>query len=90
VPGQLNPARPGERSSHGFNVLGRLISGVTLEQARAELTAWVAQSQANTSAGTHGFHSEGHTIVSFRLHDEVVGGLKPALTMLLGAVGFVL
>src|SRR5262249_43064112 len=33
VPNQINPARPGERSSHGFSVLGRLKPGVTVEQA---------------------------------------------------------
>src|SRR5204862_6193869 len=37
VPGQINAARPGGRSNHGFNVLGRLNSGVTLDQAREEL-----------------------------------------------------
>ncbi len=90
VPGQINPARPGERSSHGFNVIGRLKSGVTINQARAEFDSLVKQSQAASGATRHGFHSEGHTIESYRLHDEVVRGVKPALRMLLGAVCFVL
>jgi putative ABC transport system permease protein len=90
VPQQVNPARPGERGSHGFSVLGRLKSGVTLDQARAEFDSLVKQSQAMTAATRHGFHSEGHTIVSYGLHDEVVRGVKPALQMLLGAVCFVL
>jgi putative ABC transport system permease protein len=90
VPGQINPARPGERSSHGFNVLGRLKSGVTIDQARAEFVSLVKQSQTTTAARSHGYHSEGHTIVGYGLHDEVVRGVKPALRMLLGAVCFVL
>jgi predicted permease len=71
-------------------VLGRLNSGVTIDQARAEFDALVRQSQATAAPRTHGFHSEGHTIVTYGLHDEVVRGVKPALRMLLGAVCFVL
>src|ERR1041385_8744296 len=90
VPGQINPARPGDRGSLGFSVLGRLKSGVTIDRARAEFDSLVKQSQATTAATSHGYHSKGHTIVSYGLHDEVVRGVRPALRMLLGAVCFVL
>ena len=90
VPNQINPARPGERSNHGFSVLGRLKSGVTPEQGRAELNSYVKFSQETAAANSHSFHTNGHTIVSHGLHDETVRGVKPALQMLLGAVCFVL
>src|ERR1043166_5716684 len=90
VPTQINPARPGGRASHGFNVLGRLRPGVTLHQARSEFDSLVKASQEIASANSHRYDTNGHTIVSYGLHDEVVRGVRPALQMLLGAVGFVL
>jgi putative ABC transport system permease protein len=90
VPNQINPARPGGRSNHGFSVLGRLKSGVTPEQGRAELNSYVKFSQETAAANSHTFHTNDHTIVSHGLHDETVRGVKPALQMLLGAVCFVL
>jgi predicted permease len=90
VPTQIDPAQPGERSSHGFNVIGRLQAGVSPQQARAELEGWVKEAHATTAPGQHRFDPEEHPIASYVLQDEVVRGLKPALTMLLGAVCFVL
>jgi putative ABC transport system permease protein len=90
VPQQLNPARPGQRSSHGFSVLGRLKPRLTLAQARAELASLVKTSQELGSPNSHTFHTNAHPIVSYGLHDEVVYTVKPALQMLLGAVCFVL
>ena len=90
VPSQINPARPGGRSNHGFSVLGRLKPGVTPEQGRTELNSYVKFSQETAAANSHSFHTNGHTIVSHGLHDETVRSVKPALQMLLGAVCFVL
>jgi len=90
VPNQINPARPGERSSHGFNVLGRLKTGVSINQAQAELKSLVKESQATTAPNTHAYHAELHTMLGYGLHDEVVRSVKPALQVLLGAVCFVL
>jgi putative ABC transport system permease protein len=90
LPIQINPARPGYRGDHSFNVVGRLQPGVTLDQARAELDSIVKRAQELASANSHSFATNEHTLVSYGLHDEVVRGVKPALRMLLGAVGFVL
>jgi putative ABC transport system permease protein len=90
VPQQINPARPGQRSSHGFSVLGRLKPGVTQAQARAELESLVKTAQEMGAANSHTFHTNAHPLVSYGLHDEVVYTVKPALQMLLGAVCFVL
>ncbi|MCI0748232.1 MAG: ABC transporter permease [Verrucomicrobia subdivision 3 bacterium] len=90
VPSQINPARSGGRSNHGFLVLGRLKPGVTLDQGRAELNSYVKFSQETAAANTHSFHTNAHIIVGHGLHDETVRNVKPALRMLMGAVCFVL
>src|SRR5438128_11332829 len=90
TPLQINPADPGGRSSHSFWLLGRLKPGVTPGQAQSEFDIVVKRLADTASEGGHTFHPDGHPIVSYGLHDEVVRGVKPALRMLLGAVCFVL
>ncbi|HEY6291530.1 MAG TPA: ABC transporter permease [Terriglobia bacterium] len=90
VPLQLDPAKPGDRGSHNFYLLGRLKPGVTPPQAQAEFASLVRAWGERGSAKDHHFDPKNHTIVSYPLQDEVVGGVRPALLMLLGAVGFVL
>ncbi len=90
LPIQINPARPGNRGGHNFNMVGRLRPGVTLDQARVELDSIVKRGQELAPAGRHRFATNEHTIVSYGLRDEVVRNVKPALRMLMGAVCFVL
>ena len=72
--------------SHGSYAIGRLLSGVTIEAANAELEGLVAELVA---AGIYpqqwNFRATAVSAV-----DEVAGLLRPALLVLLGAVGFVL
>lgn len=90
-PIQLDPAKPGSRGSHNFYLLGLLRSGVTPPQAQSEMAAYVtASTEQHKSANEHYFNTEKHTLVSFPLQAEVVSGVRPALLMLLAAVGFVL
>ena len=90
VPLQLDPAKPGGRGSHNFYLLGRLRPGVNVDQARAEFSSYVRASGEHASPKEHTFDAKNHTIVTYPLQDEVAGGVRPALLMLLGAVGFVL
>src|SRR6266404_1117 len=74
-----------QRGSHYLEVLARLKPGVTLQQARAEMSTIAARlgkqyPEQNMRIGS----------VVTPLHEEVVGNIKPALLVLLGAVGFVL
>jgi putative ABC transport system permease protein len=74
-----------QRGSHYLEVIARLKSGVTLQQARVEMKAIAARLEkqypdTNMRVG----------IVVTPLHEQVVGDIKPALLVLLGAVGFVL
>jgi len=90
-PIQLDPAKPGGRGSHNFYLLGLLKPGVTPLQAQSELEAYVTTStEQHKSANEHYFNAKNHTLVSFPLQAEVVSGVRPALLMLLAAVGFVL
>jgi len=73
------------RGFPGASVVARLKAGVTLEQARANMAAIAHQLEhqypkTNTGVGVR--------IVSF--HEAVVKDTRPALLVLLGAVGFVL
>lgn len=90
VPLQLDPANPGNRGGHNYNLIGRLRDGVTAAQAQAELASLVNAYGAHHTAGVHSFDPVNHTIVSYPLQSEVVASVRPALLMLLGAVAFVL
>jgi putative ABC transport system permease protein len=73
------------RGNHFLEVIGRLKPGVALPQARAEMetiAARLAQQypEQNVRIGS----------VVNPLHEEIVGNMKPALLILLGAVAFVL
>ena len=71
-----------------FNVVGRLKPGATLDQARAELEgirARILQEHPNP----YRFEDQARLRV-VTLHDQLVGGARLALWVLLTAVGFVL
>ena len=74
-----------ERSSRHLRAIARLKPGVTVEQARAEvnLIAQRLEEQYPESNKNQGAH-----VVS--ITDEIVGGIRPTLLMVFGAVIFVL
>ncbi|MGH9938700.1 MAG: ABC transporter permease, partial [Blastocatellia bacterium] len=75
------------RGSRAYGVIGRLKPNVTLAQANAD-----AQSIANRMLQQYpnSYTPEGWGASVVSLHDQVVGKMRPALLVLLGAVGFVL
>jgi putative ABC transport system permease protein len=88
---QIDPAKPGGRGSHYLYLLGRLKPGVTAAQAQSELEAYErALGAQHKGDHEHYFNPTNHTLVSFPLQSEVVSSVRPALLMLLAAVGFVL
>ncbi|MBS1829633.1 MAG: ABC transporter permease [Acidobacteria bacterium] len=87
APLQINPASPGPRSSHFLYLIGRLKNGVSVEQARQDLTRIANEHEKDSG---HRFHPKNHPLIAFPLHEEVVGNVKPAMLTMLAAVMFVL
>ena len=73
------------RGNHMFEVLARLAPAATVEAARAEL-ATLSAGQARDFPETN----KGWLLTADRITDLVVGPVRRALYLLLGAVGFVL
>ncbi len=86
---QLDP-KSTNRAGHNFNVLGRLRPDVTLAQARAEMSRLVAHWGETKSPNYHAFDPRTHPVSMYPFYDEVVGGVRRSMLMLLGAVVFVL
>jgi putative ABC transport system permease protein len=85
VPIAFSSTEAAKRQSHFLEVIARLKPGVTLQQAQTEMHTIATRLQqqypeANTDLGA----------VVVPLHEQVVGDIKPALLLLLGAVGLVL
>jgi predicted permease len=81
----LSKQEQASRVWHSVNVLGRLRTGVSLAEARADMqtvAARLAQSYPATN-GTIG-------VVLHPLRDQLVGALRPAMLNLMGAVVLVL
>jgi len=84
LPYAPNPAKQ-PRDNRFINVIGRLKSGVTIQQAQVEMTLLnerLAQSYTETNYGQN--------VKLSTLQDKLVGNLRTALLVLLGAVVFVL
>jgi putative ABC transport system permease protein len=73
------------RSVRFLSVVGRLTPGTTVAQANAELDG-IARQLASTYPDSN--RVVGASAVA--LHEQAVGGMRPALVLLLGGVGFVL
>ncbi|MEY2576461.1 MAG: hypothetical protein QOF80_1948 [Verrucomicrobiota bacterium] len=76
------------RGSRSYGIIGRLKSGVTVAQAQAEANTIVANWHPLFPDNYEPSTKFGATI--YPLHDLVIGGMRPALMILLGAVAVVL
>jgi putative ABC transport system permease protein len=82
----ISPASRGPRGTFWLRTIGRLESGVTVAQAQAEMEAIAAvlvEKYPETNEAEYGINI-------MPLHKQIVGGIRPALLLLLGAVVFVL
>jgi putative ABC transport system permease protein len=73
------------RDNHNYGVIARLKPGVTLAQAKAEL-ATISDRLANQ----YPKDNKGWGATAVPLRDDLVGNVRPALLILLGAVALVL
>jgi ABC-type lipoprotein release transport system permease subunit len=73
------------RTAHNWSVIARLRPGVTLEAARADLSAIGQQLKQEKGAGT-----DATDFALIPLQEYLVGNARPALLIILAAVGFLL
>jgi predicted permease len=85
APLRLDRAAPDPRNIHYLNAIGRMAPGVTVGQASAALDA--AAGRMKEQLGTL---PETFSALAVPVRDEVVGGVRTALLILLGAVTLVL
>jgi predicted permease len=85
VPLRFDARRAANRNSHVFGVIGRLHEGITHETAQNSMNDVAARLAALYPAT-----NEGEGIVLTPLESEVAGDVRPALLLLLAAVGLVL
>lgn len=83
----IDKAKPDNRGSHGLEVVARLKPGVTHQQAQLDLTNI---SDTLTQRYPRNYSTGGFGLYEVSMLDEIVGNIRPALYVLLGAVGFVL
>lgn len=89
-PQQINPNNPGGRSNHFQSVIGKLKPGITIQRAQAEFGQIMAEQGRNRTPHFHSFDPKFHTLLALPYHGEVVGSVKTAMLVMLGAVAFVL
>jgi predicted permease len=70
------------RGMHYLRVVGRLKPGVTVAQAQADIDSVVAHLQQQ--------YNSNHSVHLVMLHEQSIGSLRPALVVLMVAVGLVL
>ena len=75
------------RTSHNFDAVARLRDGVTAQQANADVSS-IARRIHDTSSEQGEFLLKDGAVVP--LQDSITGNARPALVILLGAVGFLL
>ncbi|HEY4229465.1 MAG TPA: ABC transporter permease [Thermoanaerobaculia bacterium] len=85
IPLVWTPEEQAIRGIHDYRVIARLKPGVTIARARAEMNVLSAR-----LAELYPKDDKGWGAAVIPLHEELVGDVKAALMVLLGAVGFVL
>jgi putative ABC transport system permease protein len=73
------------RTGHNWRVVGRLLPGVPIERAQAEISGIERRIKSEHPSP---FQSKDAAVFSLQSH--IVGEVRPALLMLFGAVGFLL
>jgi putative ABC transport system permease protein len=86
LPADLDGENP-SRTGHNYNAVARLRDGVTVEQANADISAIARRIHATASEQNDYLLKDGIVVP---LQESITGKARPALLVLLGAVGFLL
>lgn len=86
VPADTEGENP-SRTSHNFSGIGRLRDGVTVQQANAEIST-IARRIHDAASDQNDYLLKDAAVVP--LHESITHDTRPALLILLGAVGFLL
>jgi putative ABC transport system permease protein len=90
IPLGLNHAKPNDRGNHYLHVIARLKTGVDSAQASSALSRF-ADDLRHAYPGNYGHGPEKNfDMYMVPVKEQLVGKLRPALFVLLGAVAFVL
>ncbi len=84
IPRGIYPELP-SRTAHNWRVLGRLAKGSNAIQARSEMSSFASRLKKE-----YGDQTWMNDIAVVPLQEQMVGKTRPALLVLLGAVGFLL
>lgn len=84
MPHEIEPSNP-SRTSHGWRVVGRLKDGVSLAQAKQDLSA--VSRRLKQQYGDETWMSDAELVT---LHEQLVGKIRTTLMVLLGASAFLL
>lgn len=90
APLQLTSVQMTRRAGHFLSTIAHLRPGYSLAQARQEVARMVAHYGQRTSEKFHTINPSKHPVVIHDFHGEVIGNVRKAMLMLLGAVGFFL
>jgi putative ABC transport system permease protein len=85
LPFALDPYRDRTQAGRFAQAVGRLAPGVPIEKAQAEM-----DTIARRLASQYVDYDKGWSVILVPLRDQLAGEIRPALLVLLGAVGFVL
>jgi len=89
-PQQINLNSPGGRANHFQSVIGKLKPGITMQRAQEEFRRVMVEQGRNKTPNFHNFDPVFHTLLALPYHGEIIGNVKTAMLMMLGAVAFVL
>jgi putative ABC transport system permease protein len=85
IPLALDPANDWRKQGRYLRSVARLKSGVTIQQAQAELDGIAKQLESEYSD-----YNKGWGVNLVPIHEQIVGDIRPVLLVLLAAVAFVL
>jgi len=85
MPTGWDAAQRAVRGNHNYLAIGRLKSGVTVQQANADLSAIAERLEQQYPEDDKGWGAK-----ALPLREQIVGDIRPALLVLFGAVAFVL